>query len=384
MTKQLNVALITETADELGLNQAALAERIGNTRAAVSKWFTGKSFPRPPELLKLGKLLGLRYKDLVKAPIEDKEPLIAFRKRGATKTTEKHVARAKDMGRFLEPLVPYLDFDEFVGPPSLKKPSTDYHYLQALVVKVRRELGVSESSPIRFEDLINKFQEHQAVLIPTMWGKKDKHENALHIFLPKTKTTWIFINLDSNIHDFKFWMAHELGHVLSVKLLEEKRMEEAENFAEAFAGALLFPEPATAHYLPAYRAARSEKGRVELLMKAAEDYLISPYSIFKELEKYAINQESNFPGVDENLLHATIANFNKKYETVSEIMFDGETPTADHFMQVTQRTFGTHFYSALSDYLNEKKVPASAVSRIMDVSLMDGRAFHEALISANF
>lgn len=379
MTKQLNVALITETIAEIGLNQAALAEKIGNTRAAVSKWFTGKSFPRPPELLKLGKLLGLSYKDLVKTSIEDKEPLIAFRKRGATKTTEKHVARAKDMGRFLEPLVPYLEFDEFLGPPSLKKPSTEYHYLHALVVKLRRELGLSESSPIGFEDLIKKFQEHQAVLIPTMWGRKDKHENALHIFLPKTKTTWIYLNLDSEVHDFKFWMAHELGHVLSVTLLENNDLETAENFADSFAGALLFPKPAAEKWFMKYQSAARDSSRLKVLVDAAEEYLISPNSVYKELGKYALANGEPFAPIPNGVLFSAITKFNKQFPTLSEQLFDGVTPDANHFMRVALEQFETHFYKALGKFLQDTEAPASVVSRIMDVPLADGRAFHEAL-----
>jgi len=41
-----------------------------------------------------------------------------------------------------------------------------------------------------------------------------------------------------NIHDFKFWMAHELGHCLSPSLTGE----DAEDFADGFVGALLFPK----------------------------------------------------------------------------------------------------------------------------------------------
>lgn len=57
-------------------------------------------------------------------------------------------------------------------------------------------------------------------------------------FLPESDTTWVYLNLDTNVHDLKFWMAHELGHCLSPSLTGT---EVAEDFADAFAGALLFP-----------------------------------------------------------------------------------------------------------------------------------------------
>jgi hypothetical protein len=118
------------------------------------------------------------------------------------------------MGRRLRHLVPYLPFDRFVRPPTLKQPSTDYHYLQDLAAQVRREIGVVDGKALDFHHLIKRFQHLQTVLVPVLWGHKEKHENALHIFLPDSTTTWVYLNLDVEVHDFKFWMAHELGHVL--------------------------------------------------------------------------------------------------------------------------------------------------------------------------
>lgn len=379
MNKQLNLSLVEERASAKGLNQTAIAEKLNLTRAAVSKWFTGKSYPRPPELLKLGRLLGLSYKELVQQEETASEPLVAFRKRGASITTPKHIEHAKNIGHFLAPLVAYLDFDEFVAPPRLKDPSTDYHYLQALVRRLRRELQLSGDAPIGFEVLIKKFQEHQAVIVPAMQGKKERHENALHIFLPKSKTTWIFLNLDVEAHDFKFWMAHELGHVLSANLLEAGELDKAEDFADGFAGALIFPEPAAEKFLPDYRAARSDRGRIHVLLDAAETYSVSPYSVYKELEKYSEAHSLPFPEVPEKALHIAIAQFNRGYKMVSEGLFDDERPSADRFVQVTQGLFGTDFFHALKAFLKEKQAAPSAVSRIMDVSLLDARAFHEAL-----
>ena len=59
MGKSLNILLLKQTLTEKGLSQTLLADELGLTRAAVSKWFTGRAFPRPAELLRLGKLLGL-------------------------------------------------------------------------------------------------------------------------------------------------------------------------------------------------------------------------------------------------------------------------------------------------------------------------------------
>jgi hypothetical protein len=47
---------------------------------------------------------------------------------------------------------------------------------------------------------------YHAVLVPVLWGAREHHGNALNIYLPDSQTTWVFVNLDSNIVDFKFWM----------------------------------------------------------------------------------------------------------------------------------------------------------------------------------
>lgn len=378
MEKTLNTAKIQEAAESKGLNQTAIAAALSVTRASVSKWFTGKSFPRPAELLKLGRLLGLGHKDLVERSVPRDEPLVAFRKRGSCKTTDEHIERARDMGRFLKPLVEYVDVDPFIGPPSLKNPSCDYRYVQKLAARIRRDLNIAEKAAFEFRDLIQLFHDRQAVIIPTLWGRKTRHENAIHIHLPESQTTWVYLNLDVEIHDFKFWMAHELGHVLTIDLLRENRNDEAEDFADAFAGALLFPEPLAKRAFIDYKKARSEQGQLKVLEKWASEHTISPFSVYMEIGKYAGASDLPFIPVPDRALHAFIAAFNKRYQTLGECFFDGRIPTADHFMRIVQDAFGTKVYSALSQYVREKEPGAGAIATILGVNRMDARGYLEA------
>lgn len=379
MEKQLNREALDRRCVERGLSQREVADRLGLTRAAVSKWFTGRSFPRPAELLKLGRLLGLRHDELVQRAQMADAPLVAFRRRGNCRTTELHVERAREMGQLLRPLVNFLEFDRFIGPPSLKNPSTDYRYLQDLVAKLRREIDVAEDAPVAFEKLIGLFHQYQAVIIPVLWGKKSKHENALHLHLPDSQTTWIYLNLDVEIHDFKFWMVHELGHVLTVDLLREERVEEAEDFADAFAGAFLFPEAAAAEAYVEYRRQRSEEGRIRLVCEWAERHTISPNSVYLEILNYARVHEKPFTELETSSLHAEIACFNQRYPSLAEHLFDDAEPSADQFMRVAQESFGTEFFKAFARYVREKEPSPSGIAGILSVNPMDARAFHDAL-----
>lgn len=380
MEKKLNIDTLKKSATQLGYSQTAIAKQLGLTKAAVSKWFKNSSFPRPAELLKLGRLMKLDYDELVQTS-NDNEPLVAFRKRGSCITKDEHFIKAKNMGRFLTPLVKYLEFDKFVGPASLKKPSTDYAYLQELVSQMRRDMDISESAVINFSDIVDCFHKYQAVIIPTLWGEKAKHENALHIHLPESKTTWIYLNLDSKIHDFKYWMAHEFGHVITIDLLASGDIDAAEDFAEAFAGALLFPKAAATRAYASYKRARTDKTRINVLLEYAEEYLISPLSVYLETQNYANALNSEFTKLDQKELHIRISQFNKQFKTLSAALFDGAKPKADHFMRVAQENFGTDFYKALGSYLRDHEAPPQSIASIMSISRVDATAYHEALVS---
>lgn len=378
MEKRLNVFRLQEAAESNGLNQSAIAEALGVTRSSVSKWFKGKSFPRPAELLALGRALKLRYQELVEIPVPQDQPLVAFRKRASCVTTDAHVLRAQNMGHFLKPLVEYLSVDPFLGPPSLKNPTCDSGYLQDLAARIRREADIAESSPFDFKSLIRLFRKYQAVIIPTLWGHKTKHENALHIHLPESQTTWIYLNLDVEIHDFKFWMAHELGHVLTVDLLREGKTDEAEDFADAFAGALLFPRPLAEAAFAEYEKEKTDQARLKVLEKWAKEHTISPNSVYLEMEKRAGETKAAFKTLDSRTLFPAIAAFNKRHQTLSAELFDGTQPTADHFMRVAQATFGTEVYDVLGRYVREKQAGPGVIATILDVSPMDARAYLEA------
>lgn len=158
--------------DELGLNQSRLAKEMGVSRTIVSSWFKGHKFPRPDKLLKLGVTLGLPFQDMVQKSVTATEPVVAFRKKGRRKTTDTHLALAKEIGRLLELLVPYLPFDRLFQPPVLKEPRLEYNYIQKAAARIRSEIDV-KNGVINFEQLIKKLNEFDVVLIPVFTARKN-------------------------------------------------------------------------------------------------------------------------------------------------------------------------------------------------------------------
>ena len=168
-----------------GLSQAAVARELEVSREAVSKWLRGRSSPRPDKLLRLALLLDLTLDQMVARVPDATDPVVAFRKMGARKTTEAHIARAQKMGRLLAPVVPYLPFDELVAPAVLKDPRLTYEYVERVAAAVRAEIGLAAPDALDFQHLIHRFRDLQAVLIPVLWGARDRHENASICRIPR-------------------------------------------------------------------------------------------------------------------------------------------------------------------------------------------------------
>lgn len=359
---------------EHGLNQARIANEIGVSRTAVTKWLNLEDFPRPDKLLKLGMLLKLSFKQLVEDFGDPMEPVVAFRRKGGRKTTQDHLERAKHMGMLLRQLASSLPFDQLASPATLREPVCEYRYLQQVAQKIRQEINVPDTKPVQFRDLIEQFAQLHAVIIPVLWGDKGHHENALHVYLPDSMTTWVYLNLDSNIHDFKFWMAHELGHVYAPKLCEDA----GEDFADAFAQTLLFPEASARTVHDDLRKIRGKGARINRIKGIAQDYGISPTTVNLALERYA--RERGVEAVDVGKdIYAAAMNFNKEFRTVSEILFPQIPPSAKQYISVCREAFQSPFFDALQRYVRSTNVSAGFVETVLQLPLRDAREIVEEL-----
>lgn len=350
------------------------------SKEAVSQWLLRKSFPRPNKLLQLGKLLNLSFDELV-IKEETFAPKVAFRKMRGTKTKDHHIEKGQEIGRFLRHLVPYLPFDTFEMPPVLKSPGCDYDYLRAVTAKVRGDINLGAVECVDFTHLIRRFGELQAVVVPVIWGAKQRHENAVHIYLPDSQSTWVYLNLDTNIHDFKFWMAHELGHCLSPSL----EGDDAEDFADAFAASLLYPyELAEQAYL-SIKAQPTPATKTTHVIELADQLVISPYTVFGQVNKYANATSQPEVQLSKSAFPGAVTNFNKKYKNLSEALF-GNTeldihgkPSAREYIAKAEGDFKTPFFELLRKYLKEHSKGPGFVQTVLDMPLLDARSIHTEL-----
>ncbi|MCK5695375.1 MAG: helix-turn-helix transcriptional regulator [Desulfobacula sp.] len=362
--------------NDKGLNQAKLSKALDVSRTIVTNWFKGDKFPRPDKLLKMGITLGLPINQLVIEQPNPLAPVVSFRKKMNRKTKTQHFDRAIDMGRLLELLVDFYPFDNIIQPPTLKQPSLDYNYLQKVSSQIRKDFNIGACNPVRPEHLIQKFVDLEVVVIPVLWGSKQNHENALRIYLPSSKTTWIYLNLDSNAHDFLFWMVHEMGHVISPSLHENTDL--SEDFADEFAQAFLFPkECAENAYFEIY-AQKTNAKKISKILQFAKDHLISPITVYKSINKYAYHLNKNEIDIDKSLYPAT-TKFNKKYPKISEVLNKNSEYTAADYIEISESTFQASFFKIIKKYLSENDKSPGFIQTILATTLLDAKEIHAEL-----
>lgn len=371
MEKILKSEAIKQALATLGWSQKQLASEMEVSSQAVTNWLKGVDFPRPNKLLKLAMTLNLGFEQLVASAA--KQPVVAFRKKGSSKTTEQHLLKAMAMGALLKPLVQYLPTQQALRT-QIASPSTGYEMVQNAAAAIRAKVGIGAQAVLLYEHIIDQFQQNDAVIIPVMWGNKQQHGNALHIFLPEENVTFIYLNLDTHLEDFKFWMAHELAHVYTQDLAG---LDEGENFADALAGALLFPkELAQAAYVEAINA-RTTAAEIGVLQKFTAEHQISLFSVFCEVTNWA--RESSLPHLRVTARDIHAVRNNLRGSLVSESLFKPLPPEAGKYTAAAHHVFKTAFFGALQRMLREHKTGAGYIQQVLDVSMKDATALYAEL-----
>lgn len=380
MQKKLNIDNTQRAIEKAGFTQTAIADALDVSKEAVSQWLNAKVFPRPNKLLQLGKLLNLAFDELV-IKEDPFAPKVAFRKMKGTKTKDHHIEKAQEVGRFLRHLVSYLPFDTLEMPPVLKSPNCDYDYLRKVTTKVREDILLGLTDEVKFTHLIRRFCDLQAVVVPVLWGSKQRHENAVHIYLPDSQSTWVYLNLDTNIHDFKFWMAHELGHCLSPSLSGDV----AEDFADAFAASLLYSHELAERAYFSIAAQSSPAAKIAHVIELADQLIISPYTVIGQTNKYAAATGKPEIQLSKSAFPGAVTNFNKRYKNLSEALFgDVELdefgkPSAREYISKTESAFETPFFELLRKYLKQHNKGPGFVQTVLDMPLLDSRSIYTEL-----
>ena len=151
----LNTKLILEKMKELGLSQAGVADQCEVSREAVSNWMTGESIPRPKKARKLSEVLGLAVEALFASSDSSSEPVVAYRTKRNKAVTGEALDAARDIGRHLSELVPFIQREVLFSPPVLEHPTLDEAYIREAARQVRHRVGVAETAPLSRSQLLD-------------------------------------------------------------------------------------------------------------------------------------------------------------------------------------------------------------------------------------
>lgn len=370
MNASLRVGEIQKALEGLGWTQRRLATELGVTAQAVTNWLKSNDFPRPAALLKLARALNLSFEELIDR--DQTEPVIAFRRKAATKTTLENVDRAKSLGNLLRPLVAHLhslDEDQLV----FRTTSIDYDHIQRLAASRRAAYGVTQTSVLDFERLIGAFAENGAVVVPVIWEGRGR-PNAVHIHLPDENITFIYLNLNAKIEDFKFWMTHELAHIFTPSLCGK---DEGEDFADAFAGAMLFPKE-LAEEASKKCSGLSKQECLNTLCAYASLHQVSLFTAYSETNAYRKRYGIKALPVDETTIHK-LRNRDKG-RTVRSVIWDETVPSPEIYVAAAREAFRSPFFDALRQLLLSGVGGVGYVQQILDVSRADATAIHTTLV----
>lgn len=370
--KVFNLETVSKRIAKLGLNQSRIAEELNVSREAVSKWFNLENQPSAGKLLKLSKLLQLTFDEILSYEVQA-IPIVNYRKNANAKTSKEDEEFAKEMGNTLEILVPYFQNEKLTKPPILQNPINDYDYINIIIENLKNDLSLNKEK-LSVEEILSIFYKFNCIIIPVLWKENKRHANALRIYLQESLTTWIYLNLNTKIYDFKFWIAHELGHVLAHDL----KGDEAESFANNFAGAFLFPQNQVKELYNKLLNETNERNQIDLIIEKGKELFISPLSVYMQI--CAFIEHYNLSEIKlKHLIYKFNSKFNSYFHTVSFEYFKTEYPSANVYIDFVTKKLNSHFFDYLKKYIQDKSPTPGFIQNLLDVSFLDAQNIYDAL-----
>ena len=367
--KRLNKDTVQARMRDQGLTLRALAQRLEVSPEAVSKWLRDESFPRPGLLLKLAKTLSLSFSEIA---IDDSVPIgqFAFRTNKNHEITAAQNEKAEDMMGALSSLASFVSFDSNFSPATLASPKNEYRYLQDVVHELRRAMGISQTEPVRETEIIAHFKKYSTVFIPVLWGKKG--DNALHVSLTGSPVHFIYLNLQKSVADFKYWLLHELAHILT-PLLEG---EAGEKFAEALAGTFLYTREMAGSLYDRLCMLCDVQSRINEIVSEASAHMISPITVLQQVNAFAAFSGKETVNID---IFPVNTVYMKTVKLVSDVLFEEDAPSVEKYLAVTSAWFGLDFWNALSTWIRTQQITPGVVQRILDIPMSDAKGVFEKL-----
>jgi transcriptional regulator with XRE-family HTH domain/Zn-dependent peptidase ImmA (M78 family) len=340
----LNKKVIKAAMRNLGLTGQDVANRCDVSKEAVSNWLSGESIPRPSKLTLLASSLRLAIDDLLQAEEEQApEPVIAYRMRNNRPVSGAAKEAGDEVGHHLRQLLPFTGENSLFTPRHLESPTLDAGYIAKAASATRTSLGLSPLEAITHTHLISLFHSFGAILVPVFWGgNKDGHENAMSVYLPESKASFVLFNLGCRLDDFSYWLAHEFGHCLTLHSLQG---DEGEAFAEQFAQQLLFPDALAVHTLQQIRASKTPEA---IAHRVAGTYSVSVVAVVKAMDRVAVAAGQAATGIATGPFYGKWKRDGLTALTAAQELFGTQTPAPAEYIIKSEQLFRTPIFRAMA------------------------------------
>ena len=375
MERKLDTSKLDDLMQSNGFSISALARATGYSKEAVSNWCRGESQPRPASLLRLALALQVSGEELLSGTPHDL-PRVSFREKARRKVDEKFRSDFARSARHLEHLIPHLP-EKMCHSVFIRSPRIDYKHIQAEAMRFRQQLGVELGGyEIGFVRLLTYVQNTGAIMIPVPWGHKSHPVNGVHVNLPKSNTDWLYINIDTPVVDAKFWLLHEIAHMLTPSLVPDSSI--AEQYADAFAQAVLCPEPVASNLHSRLLSLNSDALRIKHLKKLGVMLTVSPYTLYRASNEYAKANGKKEIRL-EKAIYGAVTNVVKETPTLSELMFSSSPPEPDEYVSESSKLFNTSFFDALKSFVVATGKSSSILCRLLGLSTVDAMDIYGVL-----
>ncbi|MGE5451443.1 MAG: helix-turn-helix domain-containing protein [Acidobacteriota bacterium] len=339
----LNLSVIKSAMDRRGLTGTSLAQACQVSKEAVSNWLSGDSIPRPGKLPKLAETLQLTVEQLFVSD-ETPEPIVAYRTKTNRPATGAALDAAQEVALHLRELAQYVEPRLKYEPRQLKDPQLEIDYVRGVAAETRASLGLAPDQVLTNEHLVQLFKSFGAYLVPVFWGlNKERHENALNVYIPESKESWVVFNLGCKKDDYKYWLAHEYAHCLSLHKLQD---EPGEKFAERFAQFLLFPDEVAQVCLDEMQSAKKP---MDVANSYAERLDISIVTVLKGVDRLLVEQKKPESGLVNQAFWGRWKAGRELVPSFAHELFGTDTPAVDEFIAKCEQVYDTPVFKALAN-----------------------------------
>lgn len=371
----LNVDLIKKRMRALGLTGPLLAQACEVSKQAVSDWLDG-AVPRPKTLLLLAETLQVEVEDLLVHEEHDvPEPVVAYRMRNNRLPTAAAKEAGDEVARHLRQLAPLAGGETFFTHRRIPEHMLSQDCVAQAAAAARTLLKLNPVEAVTHKHLFELFEKIGAVLVPVFWGgDKDGHENAMSVYLPDSCTTWVLFNLGCRLDDFSYWLAHELGHAVSLHVLQD---DAGEKFAERFAQELLFPKDVARQALDEIRKSSKPMTAVNWF---AGRYQVSIVAVVKGADRVAKEASEPLTGLDKPPFYMAWKRSSSRVPTAAQELFGNDSPAPLEYVVRSEELFSTPVFRALGQLqrLEGRRNPAF-VAATLNINIGEALLLSQAL-----